>query len=40
MHMIKNHDDYFYFVEKEQEADFIVKSKFRGINPWVILEPV
>lgn len=36
MQMILNYSDFFSLVENEEEADLIVKSRFRGINPWII----
>lgn len=38
MKMIKNPQTYFSVVDTMSEADYIVKSKFRGINPWVLSE--
>lgn len=38
MKMIMNPQPFFTLVDNVDEADFIVKSKFRGINPWVVLE--
>lgn len=37
MFMIMHADDYHYYVS-EEEADMIIKSKFRGINPFVIVD--
>lgn len=36
MEMITNFPTYFSLVENIDEADLIVKSKFRGVNPWVM----
>lgn len=36
MKMVKNPHAYFSIINDLQEADLIVKSKFRGINPWVV----
>lgn len=36
MKMIMNHKDYFLLIDTISDADYIVKSKFRGINPWVL----
>lgn len=33
-----NAQDYFSIINNVSEADYIVKSKFRGINPWVLSE--
>ncbi len=38
MKMIMNPQDYFSIINDISEADYIVKSKFRGINPWVLSE--
>lgn len=38
MKMIMNSHAYFAIVDTINEADFIVKSKFRGIDPWIISE--
>ena len=38
MKMIMNPEAYFSLVDTVNEADFIVKSKFRGIDPWVLSE--
>jgi HD superfamily phosphohydrolase len=38
MKMIMNPEAYFSIVNTTSEADYIVKSKFRGINPWVLSE--
>ena len=38
MKMIKNFQEHFCLVDTHGEADYIVKSKFRGINPWVLSE--
>ena len=35
MEMLLNFQDYFFEVEVDSQADYIVKSKFRGINPWI-----
>lgn len=35
MEMIKKATNHFVLVNKKEEADFIIKSKFRGINPWI-----
>ncbi len=37
MHKVKHPYSYFSFV-RESEADIIVKSKFRGIDPWILLD--
>ena len=39
MRMIMNPQSYFCMVDSVDEADFIVKSKFRGIDPWIASEP-
>lgn len=36
MHLVLHAEDYYSVVDEGSEADFIVKSKFRGINPWVL----
>lgn len=36
MTMVMNPQVYFSIVDSCEEADFIVKSKFRGIDPWVV----
>lgn len=38
MKMIMNPQAYFSIVDSINEADFIVKSRFRGIDPWVVSE--
>lgn len=38
MKMIMNAESYFAIIDTVNEADFIVKSRFRGINPWVLSE--
>ncbi len=38
MKMIMNPEAYCSLVDTVNEADFIVKSKFRGIDPWVLSE--
>lgn len=38
MKMIMNHQSHFCIIDNVDEADFIVKSKFRGINPWIASE--
>jgi uncharacterized protein len=38
MNMVMNSQAYFSLVDTSDEADIIVKSKFRGIDPWVLLE--
>lgn len=38
MKMLLSPQAYFSLVNTIDEADFIVKSKFRGINPWVVSE--
>ena len=38
MKMISNPQVYFSLVDTSSEADYIVKSRFRGINPWVLSE--
>lgn len=35
MEMLMNPEAYFSLVDTIHEADFIVKSKFRGIDPWI-----
>lgn len=37
MHKILHHADYITFVDTS-EADIIVKSKYRGIDPWVVID--
>jgi len=34
--MVMNSQDYFTMTSSTDEADFVVKSKFRGINPWML----
>ena len=36
MKMIMNAQDYFSIVDFTDEADYVIKSKFRGIDPWVV----
>lgn len=38
MKMIMNPQAYFSIVDTQSEADYVVKSKFRGIDPWVSSE--
>lgn len=38
MEMIKNPHAFFSFVDNINEADYVVKSKFRGINPLISLK--
>lgn len=38
MYMVANYDDYYQLVPPE-EADLIVRFRFRGIDPWVIRDP-
>lgn len=35
MRMIMDSDAYFSIIENPDEADFVVKSKFRGVDPWI-----
>lgn len=38
MKMVMNSQNYFSIINDPSDADYFVKSKFRGINPWVISE--
>ncbi len=35
MDMVLNSQNYFYDVDTSEQADYCVKSKFRGIDPWI-----
>lgn len=39
MKMVMNANSYFAIVNATAQYDFIVKSKFRGINPWILTNP-
>lgn len=35
MHIVIHSADYYAVIDAADEADYVVKSKFRGINPWI-----
>lgn len=35
IHKVLNHTDYFTLIDSFEDADLFIKSKFRGINPWI-----